>query len=580
MSHAQCTGAGVAVGACTATTSYEGCCGDFSKVVWCENGTQCELDCVQNLVDTPTNSCCEAALFGEVGCCDTAIMACVCAIDAYCCESSWDSVCASQVTSFGCGMCPAGCPGPAQYCGWSAQGYYDCSPSPGADPSGIHPKNCQGDVSGGGPGPGPGCSCEGKECGDDGCGGSCGTCTFPEQCDAFGHCGEQGCQPDCFGKQCGDDGCGGTCGECASGQVCTNAVCVSECFPNCVAKVCGDDGCGGSCGTCAFGLMCSAGSCVEECEGDCAGKVCGDDGCGGSCGGCFGGTVCNDLGLCVAPEACDAQCDGKVCGDDGCGGSCGGCFGGTVCNDLGLCVAPEACDAQCDGTACGPDGCGGFCGSCPVDWACQDGACVDPCVPTCGTKECGSDGCGGSCGACAPGWGCDTEGVCYEGCDADCVNRNCGSDGCGGICGSCAPGVSCDDDLGQCLTEGSESAIGEGDSSGDVAPCSCEGRECGSDGCGGSCGICPEGLSCLSASGRCTALSNAVDGPCEAGEVYNALAGGCVLADVDSAGADVQAQGCSGGAQSHMLWTMAVGVGLFVWRRRRPQPLPHRTCRS
>src|SRR5262249_8004006 len=28
------------------------------------------------------------------------------------------------------------------------------------------------------------------------------------------------CTPSCSGKQCGGDGCGGTCGTCASGQVC------------------------------------------------------------------------------------------------------------------------------------------------------------------------------------------------------------------------------------------------------------------------------------------------------------------------------------------------------------------------
>src|SRR4029079_7623262 len=32
------------------------------------------------------------------------------------------------------------------------------------------------------------------------------------------------CQPDCTGKVCGDDGCGGTCGTCAAGEGCASAV--------------------------------------------------------------------------------------------------------------------------------------------------------------------------------------------------------------------------------------------------------------------------------------------------------------------------------------------------------------------
>jgi len=55
------------------------------------------------------------------------------------------------------------------YCGWSAgSSYYNCSTSGGEDPSGDHPKNCDGSP----------CvpDCSAKECGSDGCGGSCGDC--------------------------------------------------------------------------------------------------------------------------------------------------------------------------------------------------------------------------------------------------------------------------------------------------------------------------------------------------------------------------------------------------------------------
>ncbi len=109
-----------------------------------------------------------------------------------------------------------------------------------------------------------------------------------------------GCVPNCAGKQCGDDGCGGSCGTCPAGKHCAGGLCVSDCVPDCAGKECGDDGCGGSCGTCPAGKHCAGGLCVSDCIPDCSGKECGDDGCGGSCGECGTGEVCQ-AGACV-PE--------------------------------------------------------------------------------------------------------------------------------------------------------------------------------------------------------------------------------------------------------------------------------------
>ncbi len=68
------------------------------------------------------------------------------------------------------------------------------------------------------------------------------------------------CMPDCAGMQCGDDGCGGSCGTCPGLQdVCQAGVC--SCTPACVGKSCGDDGCGGSCGSCPGGQQCLDGAC-------------------------------------------------------------------------------------------------------------------------------------------------------------------------------------------------------------------------------------------------------------------------------------------------------------------------------
>ncbi|MDP6944671.1 MAG: calcium-binding EGF-like domain-containing protein, partial [Myxococcota bacterium] len=116
-------------------------------------------------------------------------------------------------------------------------------------------------------------------------------------------CGASGdCVPDCEGRQCGSDGCFGTCGECPASSICgDDGQC--ECIPNCDGKVCGDDGCDGDCGSCPEGLGCDAvGQCT--CVTNCDGKICGDDGCGGSCGDCGNGTACTIEGDACVPGAC------------------------------------------------------------------------------------------------------------------------------------------------------------------------------------------------------------------------------------------------------------------------------------
>ena len=79
-----------------------------------------------------------------------------------------------------------------------------------------------------------------------------------EEGSGWGGCGScaGGCQPNCNGKTCGDDGCGGSCG-----------ICGEDCQPNCYGKSCGDDGCGGSCGYCASSQTCStSGQCISPFE--------------------------------------------------------------------------------------------------------------------------------------------------------------------------------------------------------------------------------------------------------------------------------------------------------------------------
>lgn len=193
--------------------------------------------------------------------------------------------------------------------------------------------------------------CEGKECGDDGCGGSCGSCGIGPQWSCVA--GKCVCTPQCAGAVCGKDGCGGSCGTCPAGQVCAGGKCVAQpCIPQCTARQCGDGGCPDqpdACGVCPPGQTCSMwGQCLG-CVGQCAGKECGDDGCGNPCGTCQAGKICNASGQCVNPP-CMPDCAGKECGDDGCGGSCGTCPPGKTCGSDGRCAALVSDPGQADST--------------------------------------------------------------------------------------------------------------------------------------------------------------------------------------------------------------------------------------
>lgn len=324
------------------------------------------------------------------------------------------------------------------------------------------------------------------------------------------------CQPDCKGKACGPDGCGGTCGEC-----------LSWCFPGCesgepfpVPEACNLE----------------SGVCGSACCPNCCNKECGDDGCGGVCGECpengyctpGGGCGCDFLscgeGCCAEGEICIGDvaeqdvcclpdCEGKICGGDGCGGSCGKCKKGFDCIDGEECVcAFEGCGDNCcgDGQACTPVGC---------------------CLPICEGKECGDDGCGYDCGTCEGNTTCDADKcvcafdicgesccaeteLCIDGacCQADCNGKVCGSDGCGGSCGSCSANQVCLGE-GKCVCQfapcgGACCAATEICFEGACCESLCGAVECGDDGCGGDCGECDAGCycgggTCLGSCGEC-----------------------------------------------------------------------------
>ena len=352
--------------------------------------------------------------------------------------------------------------------------------------------------------------CAGKECGPDGCGGSCGLCPEGGYCTAGGQCKK--CFPACDDKECGDDGCGGSCGTCPdSAKYCVEGECVANCTPTCEGKECGNDNCGGSCGDCPPDApYCSQAKCYSECILDCEGKECGSDGCGSSCGECS-----LPQHLCIGGQCvCQPDCEDKECGNDGCGGSCGECLEHASCNEsTGECVCASECsppgDSKCVGNQVWV--CTQFANYPPCNkWAfsepcigsdiCEDGKCVKP---PCGPGNC--DGCcmdnetclsanypthcgkgGIPCQDCTI-----TGGVCIDGecCQPDCIGKECGNDGCDGTCGECEEGLVCSD--GVCCQP------------------DCDDKQCGDDGCGGDCGKCKNNVEeCQD--GQCVALPDVI----------------------------------------------------------------------
>jgi hypothetical protein len=328
--------------------------------------------------------------------------------------------------------------------------------------------------------------CEGSEtpdhCAVD-CGacpdGTCGFIETPQNCaaDCAASCGDAecsedeteetcpadcGCLPDCSGKQCGLDDCGFDCGSCPAYAQCADD---NQC-------VCENLECGGLC--CSPEAICWDNSC---CESSCAGVQCGTDGCGGSCGDCPDLTECQQ-GQCACQFiACAEKC----------------CQEGQTCNS-GKCCTPDCQDKEC-----GSDGCTGLCGQCGFAHECEDGQCVWQVF--CGNGQCES-GAGENCQTCDEDCNCSSDSVCQENgvcCPLQCEGKECGPDGCGGQCGVCQDLSTCTQGMCLCDFEQCDAdccQVGEVCHAGACCMPDCSNKDCGDDGCGGSCGDCPDGFSC------------------------------------------------------------------------------------
>lgn len=258
--------------------------------------------------------------------------------------------------------------------------------------TGAYGINCGTDWEAARPTPCGACTpdCSGRMCGDDGCGGSCGTCAATRTCSAAGQCDCSGTRTEC-GASCvlldrSRNHCGACNNACAANEDCVGGAC--QCVPDCTGRMCGDDGCGGSCGSCGAMRVCGAGgSCMcsaglDDCGGNCTDVRIDEANCGSCANACTPAQTCL-AGSCMdaVPDAgCVPACAGRDCGDDTCGGSCGACSSGEVCGAGGVCVCgAEAsdCDGACVDVRRDRLHCGACGAACEPGWSCSAGECVD-----------------------------------------------------------------------------------------------------------------------------------------------------------------------------------------------------------
>lgn len=234
------------------------------------------------------------------------------------------------------------------------------------------------------------------------------------------------CVPACDGKMCGEGGCGGEfeCGPCAASQECIAGTC--ECAPACDGKECGDDGCGGACGACEGKTSCTSGQCVPvacKVDADCDDlNTCTDNACDeGTCKHEDDIVPCNDGDPCTLDDACaGGQCKGSPKDCTGSSDVCnnGVCIGGlcqqepksSSCEDGDPCTLNDSCvGGLCIGIAMNCDG---------LDDACNDGVCTNGgCEKQPKTGSC-TDG-----NACSEGDTC-LDGDCQAGAPVDCDDDN------------------------------------------------------------------------------------------------------------------------------------------------------------
>ena len=234
---------------------------------------------------------------------------------------------------------------------------------------------------------------------------NCSDCAINEQCfDATGQCE---CVPNCDGKECGDDGCGGVCGHCSDDDLtCQNGTC--GCDP--ALECCSDGDCSDPNFTCQSG-HCGCDPALECCsDGDCSDP---DQTCHGGYCACDPTLECCSDGDCSDPD--------QTCQD----GTCG-------CDPALECCSDDQCsdpDQTCQGGTCGCDPALECCSddqcSDPTQ-SCQDGTCAcDPALECCSNDQCSAPNqiCQGGTCACDPTLECCIDEECSD--EEKCEDGSC-----------------------------------------------------------------------------------------------------------------------------------------------------------
>ena len=187
----------------------------------------------------------------------------------------------------------------------------------------------------------------------------------PAVCQA-GECVQ--CEPQCGGLECGNDGCGGSCGDCGLGEVCQSGSCVSDGSSACAPNPCEN---GGICTENAAG--------VPECE-------CPDDFVGDNCETPVALQDCNvDLDR-IGDGICENSLNILAClydGGDCCESTCSQdlCEGASdsTCFDPAACENIPTCDLKCEDVSCAtppaPYCQDGLVVTFASEGTCRDGAC-------------------------------------------------------------------------------------------------------------------------------------------------------------------------------------------------------------
>ncbi len=372
------------------------------------------------------SDCCTPGGNGTPGCDDPDCEALICGQDSFCCDTSWDGICADAAIAQ-CAVCGASggvasCPGDLDGDGDTDSGDlnillgdFGCvgdAPITGAccfsdgSCTDVEPADC---VNAGG-------TFVGGDCKNAGCVAVCG----PGAGDCCSANGTVGCDDaDCCNLICAQDS---FCCETSWDGICADAalqqcdVCSTPgacCFPDGSCQSVSAADCGAAGGT-FVGGDCKNAGCAAVC-GDGAGDCCTPGGNGTP--GCDDADCCN---LICAQDSfcCDTSWDG-ICADAAIA-QCEVCDGdppkGSDCCIPGGNGTPGCDDPDCEALICGQDS---FC--CDTSW---DGICADAAIAQCAICEGGGGNpvCGKGAGDCfiANGTpGCDDVECCEAICAAD-----------------------------------------------------------------------------------------------------------------------------------------------------------------